>query len=526
MLKYRDLTAAPNTDVLVSASITAQNYELSVVANHGYLFAVWDDAGAGTALVLGSTNNPITITDPCGGGGSTSQAPVISTANLIEGTGKTISGTGGVAGATIFIYQQNSGSSDSLLGQVVANGSNWTITSLTLTGGKNVYAKQTETNKAISVASNSVLVKNRMGTPTIVGSYGAGSNKTVSGTGAVAGGLIKIYQVESSGDILLGFDTAFSSSWTVQTLTLSSGKSIYAIQSDPNGINADSLQSNSIAIGASSVAPTITGSYTAGQNKTVSGTGVNGATIQLYLEAGSVDTLLNNTTITVSNGVWSISGLTLSQGDQLYAVQTEIGKGLSAPSAYAVVAAPNASGNSATPTITGTYTAGTSLTVSGTGVTGASISLYKNASLVNLSPVTVTNGVWQVTGLTLATNDTLYAIQTETGKNASAASATVTVGNTNTTPTPTSSGGGAGSSFSATPVALTANSNGGFFGKLWAFFSSSTGLIVIGVIIGIALIVVGLTDPEPTTKIRRSSVRNRKTTTRKYRAKPPKRRYK
>jgi len=96
------------------------------------------------------------------------------------------------------------------------------------------------------------------------------------------------------------------------------------------------------------------------------------------------------------------------------------------------VVIPAAPAISATPAITGIYCDGMT-SVSGTGVSGATISVIRSGG--SIGTTTVIGGVWTATVSTLSAGDVLTATSTEPGNCVSAASSSVTVGTTPTTAT-------------------------------------------------------------------------------------------
>ena len=147
---------------------------------------------------------------------------------------------------------------------------------------------------------------------------------------------------------------------------------------------------------------------------TISGTGISSDTVILY----EGTTVLG--TATVQNGTWSIQKVTLAGGSNpLTASQAPTPGDVSLLSAtYTVIvpvpAAPTVSAASATSP--GLYT------VSGTGVSGDTITLYDGANVVGTG--TVQNGIWSIQQvLLLAGGNSLTATQSAAPGITSAASA-------------------------------------------------------------------------------------------------------
>jgi hypothetical protein len=135
--------------------------------------------------------------------------------------------------------------------------------------------------------------------------------------------------------------------------------------------------------------PVITGNYTSGSGKTISGTSTesSGTTITLY-KAGS--TLLGSTNVTAF-GTWSISALTLTSGDVLTTYAKATGKTLSLVSNNKTVAtsAPSA------PIISGSYTVGNS-SISGTSGNGT-LTVYIGGSPIGT--ISGASGSWTLSGI-------------------------------------------------------------------------------------------------------------------------------
>jgi hypothetical protein len=140
----------------------------------------------------------------------------------------------------------------------------------------------------------------------------------------------------------------------------------------------------------------------------------NGTSIEVFNGGTSLGTT------TVTSNAWSLSGLSaLSSGASITAKATATCKTVSAASTVVTV------GISAAPVITGTYCPNAT-TVTGTGVSGASISVIRSGSSIGTTTVGV-GGTWSATVSTLAASDVLTATQTESGKCVSSASSSVTV---------------------------------------------------------------------------------------------------
>jgi hypothetical protein len=153
-----------------------------------------------------------------------------------------------------------------------------------------------------------------------------------------------------------------------------------------------SYVSNSVVVGLQStsqtLAPTITGTYTAGSGKTITGTSLE--------PAGTVITVYRNGvligTVTVSAyGTWQLTNQTLSTYDVLTAFAKANGKSLSAVSNSVTV---QASAPSA-PTVTGNYVVGNTTISGGSGNT--LVRIYVDGTIIGTA--TPVSGAWSLTGI-------------------------------------------------------------------------------------------------------------------------------
>lgn len=174
-----------------------------------------------------------------------------------------------------------------------------------------------------------------------------------------------------------------------------------------------------------SATPAITGSPDV-SSTSVSGT--SGANASVILIARNYGVTSQKGTATASGaGAWTISSLTLSLCDTLYAIAIEPSKCLSSASADM----PVVGSTSSAPVITGSYCTNTSITAvagSSTEAAGTFIQLYENG-VAEGSPTTVQpGGGWSIsTGISIAAGSTLTAIASAGCKTQSAASGPVTV---------------------------------------------------------------------------------------------------
>lgn len=151
--------------------------------------------------------------------------------------------------------------------------------------------------------------------------------------------------------------------------------------------NSVTVQLNPIT--QQTLAPVITGTYTAGSGKTIIGASTEPAGTEINVYKANTS-LLGTTTVTAF-GTWQVTGLTLVLNDVLTATAKANSKLLSAASnAVVVTAAPPAN-----PTITGDYSV-ESNTITGTGGNTA-VQLYADGSLLGVA--TPSGGNWSLSGI-------------------------------------------------------------------------------------------------------------------------------
>lgn len=136
------------------------------------------------------------------------------------------------------------------------------------------------------------------------------------------------------------------------------------------------------------LAPTITGTYTAGSGKTITGTSTEpvGTEIKVYKNG----VLLGTTTVTIY-GTWQLTNQTLAAGDVLTATAKATGKSVSVISNSKTV---QASAPSA-PVVSGSYVAGNT-SISGTGG-DTLVRIYVDGALIGTA--VPSSGNWTISGL-------------------------------------------------------------------------------------------------------------------------------
>jgi hypothetical protein len=211
----------------------------------------------------------------------------------------------------------------------------------------------------------------------------------VSGTSTEANGtIIEVFKGSTS----LGTTTVTSSAWTKSGLSaLSSEESITA---KANACGKNLSAASTAVVVATSTSPVITGSYCQG-GTTVSGTGVNGASISVIRGGSSIGTA----TVGVG-GTWSATVSTLAASDVLTATQTESGKCVStASSSVTINSSPTVSSSvtetSGTANNDGTVCSGASVTLAGSG---ASSYTWSGSITNNTAFTATTTTTYTVTG--------------------------------------------------------------------------------------------------------------------------------
>ena len=159
------------------------------------------------------------------------------------------------------------------------------------------------------------------------------------------------------------------------------------IVSPPYWLSDESNQLTVQASASQTNAPIISGTYTSGSSKTVSGTSDAAAGTAITLFQNGVQ--IGTTTVTAF-GTWSITGLSLTSGQILTANAKAAGELISTTSNAVTVAAsaPEA------PVVSGSYQSGAT-SVSGTGASGT-VTVYVDGSEVG--SVTAT-GAWTLSGI-------------------------------------------------------------------------------------------------------------------------------
>ena len=361
-----------------------------------------------------------------------------------------ISGTSLEANGTVITVYKNGVS----IGTTTVTGNSWTLNGVSgLVSGDLITAKALASNKTLSDISNTVIVSPTqecyIAPPVITSRSSPNILGTWSGTTLVPNGSnirIQLYtQTDENTITLFAHADAFvlaNGTWTVNTgLTTPNfnntnfvAKAVDVSANCFSGFSNVSRKSSGSTnqIGEITTTPTVNTNpiYQSASAQTINVT--NNATYVAYLILyvnGSEFSRTSTTVAAAGNANFSVPGL--QEGDVVTARAQGTG---TAPSYWisnvsnAVVVQLNTPTQSVAPVITGTYTAGSGKTITGTSTepAGTEIKVYKNGVLLGTTTVTIF-GTWQLTNQTLAANDVLTATAKAVGKSVSGNSNSVTV---------------------------------------------------------------------------------------------------
>jgi Ca2+-binding RTX toxin-like protein len=322
----------------------------------------------------------------------------------------TVSGTG-VIGDTVYLYD---GATLIASAKITAAGGAWSFT-VTLAGGSHTLsATQVDpVSTLVSAVSSSITVSviTVPPAPTVSVATISGPTVTASGT-CVTGNRVALYDRTT---LLNGALVCTGGTWTWSG-TLANGSHILsATQTEPVlGLVSAASHTATVTVYPLPGAPTISGPATSGQRVTVGGSCSSNNTVQVS-EGGSV-----LATASCRSATWSTT-ITLAPGvHTLRATQVDGSTGLAGaatPAISVTVVAPPAA-----PTISAPASSGPSLTVTGTGVNGDTITLSYGKGTAT---ATVAGGVWSITLSLSAATYVLSAVQSDAFGQASSAAVTV-----------------------------------------------------------------------------------------------------
>lgn len=317
-----------------------------------------------------------TTTTYCNGTNST--APVI-TSSVTPGTGVTISGTCGT-GATVTIYKN-----DVSQGTATVSGTSWTKSALNLSNGDAIYVTSQESGKCVERSALTTIVScsSASVTPVINQNVYAGDNTLTGTCGASA--TVTVYK----DGVSVGTATVSGTTWSKTILSLVGNTTKFYVASTEQG-KCESLSSE-VTVKTVPV-PFISGTY-CGSTTSVSGY-IPGTTanIQLY-KVGTPSIAIGALTATDASGNWTVSGLNLTPGNQIYAIAT-LPRGSTANSATITIG--NKTANAVSIVTDPIYEGMATLT--GTGTNGDVITLYIGdaATIYNAS---WSGNTWTISGI-------------------------------------------------------------------------------------------------------------------------------
>ncbi|MEA4935217.1 MAG: hypothetical protein VB102_01100 [Paludibacter sp.] len=347
--------------------------------------------------------------------------------NAITAGNTTITGTSSEPSGTlikVYVYQSN-GTTLTGSGTTYTSGSTWSINvaslspSVTLTAGQVVKATATAPEKGVSYdnCSNQIVNAVACNTPPPVSMTAQSNGRfSVVFTLQTAGTkTIKVYNADGS-----VWGSATSTSTTVNTyVNVSNGTPMTSNGKVPNGtyyasVTFNGCESDKIVIcyGASTTAgPTVNSPVVAGAT-TVSGTGIIGGNIKVFADGVLIGSVNN-----LSSTNWSVTVPPLSLCKVITATQSKVSTDLAGNPGNGSCESAASPGVTVTrtaykPVILSTACVTAPFSVGGSSVeaNGTTVTLYTpNSAGTVLGTATVTNGYWQVNGLTLSSGSVVVA---------------------------------------------------------------------------------------------------------------------
>lgn len=473
---------SPSSIRMVATTVTSPNSALQ--GSRSDIYGI-DDANttvAGAWTTVANAQAPITIT----GSGISSVSPVCTAAPtlnspILPGSSVNVTGTWTRLDAskpsttTITLYKTTGNTTTTVNTTTVNTGSTWTISVSTVVSGDIFYAKAVANTETQCLQSNNVTAgcTTLPTTPTVTSS----STKGICGT-TDAGTVVNVYLL-SSGTGAPTFVTSVTpvgTSYSYGTCSGAAGQisgGSYMLVASINGcLSAPVFDCNSggnaTANPLASNTATITGTVYPYQTS-ISGTIPTSSSVQL-LRLFINGVYFSSQNIPASTTTYTFNYLSLMAGDRLQLfLQTSSGcatvSSITTVSCYTAppIITTNSNGNLLT----------SSTSISGTSTyIGATVTLYKGTSSSNITAGTATvngSGVWTVSGLTLAANDTYFATQTYSSCTSSSSATATVLAPTTTCP-----------AFSSATYAETVTSVGGTIPT----FTGTVRLYLDGTLIG------------------------------------------
>ncbi len=282
---------------------------------------LWKCVGSGQSSSCTSGGAPclsdgayrVTATEPgkcestpvwfCLGSVGTTATPTLSATTLTTAS-TTISGSvpapDNIAGATVILYL--SGVQTATVATTA--GGAFSFTSLTLKGCDTVTVKAIAGTKCLSNASTSIIVTSgQSAAPVVTGPFCTSTTiASVSGISSEASGTS--IQVYSNGVAVGSATTVSNGTWTVNGLSIAPGATVTARATA--ACKTQSAASAGIVVFAKTIDASlaITSSPIIEQQTSVTGTGTNGNTIQLYIDNAPI-----GAPVVVSGGTWTVTPL-------------------------------------------------------------------------------------------------------------------------------------------------------------------------------------------------------------------------
>ncbi|MDP3645378.1 MAG: hypothetical protein Q8S54_19610, partial [Bacteroidota bacterium] len=329
--------------------------------------------------------------------GLPSTTPIIHTPVIAGST--SISGTcGNLATSVVIIAFKGS----TLIGTVSVTGTTWTISGLTLAINEQIFVTSKEGTRCMAGSSTVTVLCSPSVTP-IVSEPVYSDDIVLKGT-CETGATVVVYKNGTS----IGNATVTGTTWSIPVSSLIANSTTF--YAEATELNKCTAQSPAIAVRSIPV-PAIVGTY-CGATSVISG--------YIAATSGSVQ-LYNNSNVAIGSpvsvspsGVWSVTGLSLSPGDHIYAKASWPNGSVSSPSATFLI------GNITTNpvAITTNPIVELSSSISGTGVNGDVIKLYFEGFLTSYSATVNSSGIWQISGIPsyeLFPGEEVYVTATSSG---------------------------------------------------------------------------------------------------------------